>query len=112
MKSKAKCEDESDYKRADTAFYEPNLFIRTDDCNAPPASKVHIFPPVSSAPVSAPHTDIQYLIIFELLIISTLVTERPRAEPESEADSSILTRLERYRRRSGQPLQSPYTVLL
>jgi hypothetical protein len=37
--------------------------------------------------VGAPHTDSQCLPLSELLIISTLATAKPRAEPEAESNS-------------------------
>ncbi len=43
---------------------------------------------ISSGParaVGAPHTDIQCLLVSELLIISTLATAKPRAEPEADS---------------------------
>jgi hypothetical protein len=47
---------------------------------------------ISSSPASAcaravgaPHTDSQYLPVSELLIISTLATAKPRAEPEADS---------------------------
>ncbi len=40
--------------------------------------------------VGAPHTDSQCLPVSELLIISTLATAKPRAEPEAEAEADSL----------------------
>ncbi len=45
---------------------------------------------ISSGParaVGAPHIDIQCLPVSELLIISTLVTAKPMAEVEAEAEA-------------------------
>jgi hypothetical protein len=43
--------------------------------------------PASARAVVAPHTDSQCLPVSELLIISTLVTAKPRAEAQAEAEA-------------------------